>query len=278
MGLNVAAMQHAIGLAATQVVGLRAMFGSHTKSFHPGRAAQNGLISALLAAKGYSSSLQALEAKRGWANVVSTSHNLLEQIESLGKTWEITHNAFKPFPCGLVVHSVIDAGIQLHSELSKLGITVPEISSVTAQVHAIVLELTANPEPKDELQSKFSVFHAGAVGIACGKAGIEQFSDAAANDPVIIELRRKINAVLDPTLEEDETVVKVTLKDGRQFEKHVVHAVGSLHVPMTDRQLEDKFKEQCLLIWKDPETVDRASEACWALEASTDVSIIANII
>ena len=64
-------MAHAIGIAAVQVVGLREMFGSDTKSFHPGRAAQSGLLAALLAEKGYTSSPQALEAKRGWANVVA---------------------------------------------------------------------------------------------------------------------------------------------------------------------------------------------------------------
>ncbi|KAJ5461402.1 uncharacterized protein N7458_002954, partial [Penicillium daleae] len=65
---------HAIGLAATQVTGLREMFGSHTKSFHLGRAAQNGLLAAVLAAEGFTSSTSALEAKRGWANVVSSQH------------------------------------------------------------------------------------------------------------------------------------------------------------------------------------------------------------
>lgn len=275
LGLDVTAMQHAIGLAATQVVGLRAVFGSHTKSFHPGRAAQNGLLSAMLAAKGYTSSLQGLEAKRGWANVVSKSHNLPAHFDTLGRTWEIKRNAFKPFPCGLVVHSVIDASIQLHHELAKLGISGSEIVAVRAQVHPIVLELTANPEPKDELQSKFSVFHAGAVGLVRGKAGIEEFSDAAANDPVLVELRRKINIEVDPGLEEDETVVKVALKDGRQIEKHVVHAVGSLHVPLTDYQLEQKFKDQSFIIWKDQAAVDRASQACWALEECTDVATIA---
>lgn len=56
---------HTIGLATTQPTGLREMFGSDTKSFHPGRAAQNGLMAVILAKNGYTSSLKALEAKRG---------------------------------------------------------------------------------------------------------------------------------------------------------------------------------------------------------------------
>ena len=73
---------HAIGIAATQVTGLREMFGSHTKSFHPGRAAQNGLLAAMLAQNGYESSEEALEAKRGWANVVgSTKDDIPKSLE-----------------------------------------------------------------------------------------------------------------------------------------------------------------------------------------------------
>ena len=76
LGLDETRMCHAIGLAATQPVGIREMFGSMTKSFHPGRAAQNGMLAAFLADKGYTSSLQGIEAKRGWANLVSTDHDL----------------------------------------------------------------------------------------------------------------------------------------------------------------------------------------------------------
>lgn len=68
-------MLWALGLAAAQPVGLREMFGTMTKSFHPGRAAQNGLTAALLASRGFTSSELGLEGKSGWANVLSTSRN-----------------------------------------------------------------------------------------------------------------------------------------------------------------------------------------------------------
>lgn len=114
-------MAHAIGIAATQVTGLREMFGSDTKSFHVGRSAQNGLMAAVLASNGYTSSVQALEAKRGWVNVVSVSNDLDAQIASLGQVWETEKNSFKPFPCGIVVHPIIDACIQLHREIKQKG-------------------------------------------------------------------------------------------------------------------------------------------------------------
>ncbi|EXK46457.1 hypothetical protein FOMG_00176 [Fusarium oxysporum f. sp. melonis 26406] len=125
LGLSPTKTTHAIGLAATQVTGLREMFGSYCKSFHVGRSAQNGLLAAVMAEGGYTSSQGALEAKRGWATVVGTNKpDVLQNLDlwlgtenedglagqSTGR-WEILRNSFKPFPCGIVIHPVIDACI-----------------------------------------------------------------------------------------------------------------------------------------------------------------------
>src|SRR5436190_659145 len=92
LGLSEQQMVWAFGLAATQPVGLREMFGSMTKSFHPGRAAQNGLTSALLASRNFTSSETGIEGKSGWANVLSTARNYAEMTDNQGKTWEILLN------------------------------------------------------------------------------------------------------------------------------------------------------------------------------------------
>src|SRR6266446_3950740 len=110
LGLSEQQMLWALGLAATQPVGLQEMFGSMTKAFHPGRAAQNGLTAALLAGAGYTASERALEAKRGWLNVLSTACNHAAFADA---GWEILNNSYKPFACGLVVHPVIDGCIRL---------------------------------------------------------------------------------------------------------------------------------------------------------------------
>ncbi|EWZ89338.1 hypothetical protein NW765_015334 [Fusarium oxysporum] len=125
LGLSPTKTTHAIGLAATQVTGLREMFGSYCKSFHVGRSAQNGLLAAVMAEGGYTSSQGALEAKRGWATVAGTNKpDVLQNLDlwlgtenedglagqSTGR-WEILRNSFKPFPCGIVIHPVIDACI-----------------------------------------------------------------------------------------------------------------------------------------------------------------------
>ena len=284
---------HAIGIAATQVTGLREMFGSHTKSLHPGRASQNGLLAALLASNGYTSSTNALEAKRGWANVVGatkkdlpesldewlgTSRNGLVQgsgSEMMGR-WEILRNSFKPFPCGIVCHPVIDGCIQLHQELQAKGQSCKDIEIVHAQVHPLVLELTAKRAPKDGLEGKFSVFHGGAVGLVYGRAAPSQYTDETVQDSEVINIRDRIQAEAEPALQADETQIQLTLRDGSKLSKHVQHAVGSLHVPMTDEQLEAKFKDQCAAILGDD--LERVSQACWQIGSSPDVAEIVQLM
>lgn len=279
MSLTSSQMAHAIGLAAVQVTGLREMFGSDTKSFHPGRAAQNGLLAALLAEKGFTSSEAALEAKRGWGEVVNSSagagggRELERFVGELGTVWEIERNAFKPFPCGIVCHPVIDGCIQLHEETRGLGVGVDEVREVDARVHPLVLELTAKREPKDGLEGKFSVFHGGAVGLLFGKAGPAEYADEVVVSDEVVALRDRIDARSDETLRSDEAVLKVTLADGRALEKHVVHAIGSLEVPMSDEQLTRKFVDQAGLVLGDEEA-KKASEAVWAMDNAPDVAAI----
>jgi 2-methylcitrate dehydratase PrpD len=238
LGLDEGRMCHAIGLAATQPVGLREMFGSMTKSFHPGRAAQNGMLAAFLAEKGYTSSLHGIEAKRGWANVLSTEQHYDAVTENLGSHYEIFRNTYKPFACGLVVHPVIDGCIQLRNENT---LTADMIDRIDLSVHPIVLELTAKRTPRTGLEGKFSVYYAAAVAIVAGQAGEAQFSDAAVSDKVTIALRDRVDTVVDKSLAQDQARISIRLHDGRVLDRFIVHAVGSVENPMTDQQLDAKF-------------------------------------
>ena len=290
-GLSTPETAHAIGLAATQVVGLREMFGSHTKSFHPGRAAQCGLLAALMAQGGYTSSEQALEATRGWANVVSSSKPDVQQrlasfigtpsgsdAATLGLPnpqagrWEVLRNSFKPFPCGIVIHPVIDACAQLHFDMAKKGLKLADVTAITAKVHPLVLELTGKRTPKDGLEAKFSVFHSGACGLIFGKSTPSEYEDSVVASKEVIAVRDLIQAEIDPALAADETLVTLTLADGQTLEKHVAHAVGSIEVPMDDAMLEKKFLDQASKVLVDAEAV---SKSLWNLESMGDVSSIA---
>ena len=238
LGLSEQQMVWALGLAATQPVGLREMFGSMTKSFHPGRAAQNGLTAALLASRNFTSSELGIEGKSGWANVLSTTRNYSEITENHGKTYEILLNTYKPFACGIVIHPTIDACIQLRNEHT---LTADQIARIDLRVHPLVLELTGKKTPQTGLESKFSVYFAAAIAIVSGSAGMRDFSDENARSPVIAALRDRVTTTIDPAIKEDQVRATITMKDGRTLEKFVEHVVGSSERPMTDADLEAKF-------------------------------------
>jgi len=243
MKLDAGAMRNAIGVAAAQVTGLREMFGSHTKAFHAGRAAQNGLLAAMLAQQGFTSSETSLEGKRGWVSVVSTENELDEVFATLGETWETEKNAFKPFPCGIVIHPVIDACIQLGKEIRDTGKSMDNIDSIELDVHNLVLELTGKKKPKDGLEGKFSVYYGAAIGLVLGKATPAEYLDSVVQDPNIIQIRDKVEATVQD-IPPESCCVRVRMVDGEELRKEIKHAVGSVQNPMTDEQLKQKFKDQ----------------------------------
>ncbi len=228
----------ALGIAASQPVGLREQFGTMTKPFHPGAAARAGLLSALLAKNGYTASPRALEAPRGFVQVVSDKRAWDEVTDELGERFEISFNTYKPFACGIVVHPTIDACVQLRAQ----GIVVEQVERIELRVHSLVLELTGKKEPKDGLSAKFSVYHGAAVGLIHGRAGEHEFSDDVVNDPRVVAMRDMVHATVDDSVHEDAALVAATLKDGRRVEVRVDHAIGSMQNPLTDAQLEAKFE------------------------------------
>ena len=269
-------MAHAIGLATVQVIGLREMFGSDTKSFHPGRAAQAGMLAAVLAEKGYTSSEQALEAKRGWANVVvcGGKPQLDKYIGELGQVWETDKNTFKPFPCGIVKHPAIDAAIKIHDQLKAKSSVSEAVKSLhlECKVHPLVIELTSKPKPRDGLEAKFSVFHGVAVGLLYGNAGPAQYSDEVARDPNVIAVRDSVKATADDKLRSDEAIVTAHNDSGKTVaEVHVEHAVGSLEKPLDNVMLEEKFVDQVTLTLG-TEGARRASDAAWSIVRQSDVT------
>jgi 2-methylcitrate dehydratase PrpD len=273
LGLDEQQMVWALGLAATQPVGLREMFGTMTKSFHPGRAAQNGLTAALLAQRGYTSSEQGIEAKRGWANVTSTHRNYEEITGGLGVRNEILLNSYKPFACGIVIHPAIDGCVQLRNQH---GLAAADIARVELKVHPLVLELTGKKTPKTGLDGKFSVYHSAAVALIDGRAGEPQYSDEKVRDPAVIALRDKVTAEIDPAMPPDAVAVAVTLKDGRVLHLRVDHAIGSVDRPMTDGDLEAKFTDLVLPVHGEAGTA-ALLKACWDLESFADAGEIARM-
>jgi 2-methylcitrate dehydratase PrpD len=273
LGLSEQQTTMALGIAASQPIGLREQFGTMTKPFHPGGAARAGLMSALMAQHGFTSSARSLEAPRGWAQVVSTKFDWREAQDELGQRFEISFNAYKPFACGIVIHPSIDACAQLREQ----GVKAEDVTRIDLRVHPLVLELTGKKTPQDGLQGKFSVYHGCAVGLIFGRAGEEEFSDHIVCREDVVALRDKVNAVVDPSVREESVYVTAHLKDGRAVDVHVEHAIGSLQRPMTDAMLERKFHDLA-----DPilgaERSNQIIQACWTLGKATNLqSLLAQL-
>jgi 2-methylcitrate dehydratase PrpD len=266
LGLSEHQTQMALGIAASQPIGLREQFGTMTKPFHPGGAARAGLMSALLASQGFTASTKALEAPRGFIQVASDKRAWHEITDELGQRFEISFNSYKPFACGIVVHPSIDACVQLRER----GIAPEQIERIDLRVHSLVLELTGKKEPKDGLQGKFSVYHGCAVGLLFGRAGEEEYADAIVNDPRVMALRAKVHANVDDSMDEAAVHLRATLTDGRVEVVEVVHAVGSLQNPLSDTRLEEKFHSLVEPVLGHQAAQD-ITQQCWQLGSLSDV-------
>jgi 2-methylcitrate dehydratase PrpD len=241
------------------------------KSLHPGRAAQNGLMAAMLASQNFTSSEQGIEAKRGFAHVMSTKFDPGVITAEWGKRYELSSNMYKPFACGLVVQGTIDGCIQLRNE-NKL---VPEmIERVDLKVSPIVFELTAKENPQTGLEGKFSVFHAAAVALHTGMAGEAQFSDESVLDPVTVALRKRVRIERDESIGRVQSRITIQLKDGRKLERYVEHALGTLERPMSDADLEAKFRGLADGILSKKQA-DEVIRLCWTVESLPDAGAIA---
>jgi 2-methylcitrate dehydratase PrpD len=271
LALNAQQMAWALGIAATQSAGLREMFGSMCKSLHPGCAAKNGLTAALLAARNFTSSERAIEAPRGFAHVLSDKFDPAVITDGLGEHFELSSNMYKPYACGLVVHAAIDGCIQLRDEHA---LTADDIERIDLDVCPIVLELTAKTDPQTGLEGKFSVYHAAAAAIVFGAAGEPQFSDASVRDPRVVALRGRIGIKPDATLRKTEARIAVRLNNGTTLSTHVEHALGTLQRPMSDADLETKFRGLTDGILGDAQT-DELIALCWSVATLSDAGEIA---
>ena len=170
-----------------------------------------------------------------------------------------------------MLHAAIDACIQARE---THDIDPAAVSKLIVRVHPIVTQITAIAAPATGLESKFSVFHAGAVAFLDGTAGEAQFSDARAAAPDVIALRSKVEAVPEPEFRRDQAHVRIIMADGREHEVMVEHARGTLRNPLSDAALEEKFRSQA----EGRLTADATQasvDLCWGIEALDDVSRLA---
>jgi 2-methylcitrate dehydratase PrpD len=193
-------------------------------------------------------------------------------VPSLGlEDFELRDNAYKPYACGLVVHPAIDGCSQLQREFHP---SAESIAAVRVRVAPLVLDLCNKKDLRRALESKYSIYHACAIGLVRGKGGLNEFTEAALADPQLAHVRGVTTAIADPAITEDQVHVEVTLRDGRKLVKFVERSLGNVHQPLSDAQLTEKFVDQAVLALPRAQ-VDAVLERCWRIGELKDVGELA---
>lgn len=259
-------MAWAIGIAASQAGGFRATQGSMTAHFRPGHAARSGVWAALLAAKGFAGNEVALEADKGFFDVYAMNADLAPAVDGLGEHHELLNNAYKPYPCGIVIHPTIDACLDLHAQFGEGGVPL----CATLRVHPLALSLCGIREPTTTLESLNSLHHWASAALVRGRAGVLEMQPDCIADPDVAQLRARIEVVTDAGLRSDQANVEVALADGRVLRANVLHARGSRERPMSDVDLDTKFMAQASLVMP-VERAEALRALCLGVGALRDV-------
>lgn len=239
LGFDMPTMRTAMGIALAQSAGFRVMHGSLCTPMMAAHAGQVGLRAAFLARTGFSSSPVALEGRYGYLSVFAESPDLDALTGDLGTRWEILRNTYKPYPCGIVIHPIIDACLQLRADHAPA----PEaIEAVEIRASAGAMALCDNRNPRDELEAHVSLHHWTAVSLIRGTTRIADMdTETAVRDPALRAFQDKVTARLDLSLAADAAVVTLRMRDGTRHTCRIEHCLGSASRPMTDADLAAKF-------------------------------------
>jgi 2-methylcitrate dehydratase PrpD len=269
LGLSANQIVWALGTASTQSAGLCECLGWPAKSVSVGNAARNGLWSALLAEKGFSGPAEPIAGAQGFLAAMGEPPDWAALLDGLGTTWEVTNNSIKPYPCGFVIHPLLDCALDWRRDHPTANVT-----RVAVRGNPLLLQRTDRPEVATGRESQVSLQHAVAAALVLGKAGLDQFTDACVNDPAVIAMRRKIEVASDPALWTIAAEMDVFTADGRKHSVVTKAARGSPSNPMKDTEIEDKLRAEAGR-WRPGHDIQKLIDAVWALEKSGDVSNLA---
>src|ERR1700676_2175543 len=237
---------NAFGLAASQSGGLRENFGTMTKPFQAGRAAESGLESAELVSLGWSAAEQILEADRGFFHAFGGSYDPSAIMDRLGKPWTFTTPgvSLKPYPSGSLTHPAM-------TELARLikvhKLQAAQVEKVDIGANHNMTTTLLHHQPQTGLEAKFSMEFCLAILLLERKAGLGQFSDKVVHRPDVQEMIGRINFYVDPDAESAgfdkmTSILKIHLKDGRLITGRAEFAKGSPSNPMSFDEAAAKFR------------------------------------
>jgi 2-methylcitrate dehydratase PrpD len=271
LGLDQQQMVWALGTAATQAAGLCECLGTAAKSASVGNAARNGLWSALLAEKGFDGPPEPLAGVQGYYNAIAETPDLSLVTDGLGERWEIMATSYKPYPCGFVIHPVLDCVLDWRRDHPAA-----EVVRVVVRGNPLLSDRTDRPNVSTGRESQVSVQHAVAAALTTCQAGLDAFTDACVRDPDVLALRGKVEVVRDPDLSTIAADVDITTADGKVHKMSQSAARGSDANPMSDQDIEDKLRKVAAG-WERRHDVTPLIDAIWALDGSQDVSALASL-
>jgi 2-methylcitrate dehydratase PrpD len=238
LGLGADATAMALGIAGTQAAGLKSMFGTMCKPLHAGRAAATGVLAARLAARGFTANPDVVATKQGFAEVLSSGADAERALADPPRGWYLLGNLFKYNASCFETHSSIEGLRRLRE---REGFAAADVDQVRVLATEMQMGMCAIPEPATGLETKFSLRHTAALALAGEDTGaITTFSDAKANDPDLVALRRRVEVVVSAR-SGAATPVEVRLRDGRSFEAAHDVSVPEEDLGLQRRRLEEKF-------------------------------------
>lgn len=245
LGLDEEQMVNALGNAGSQAAGLWEFVvdGAMTKVLHTGKAAMNGTLSALLAARGFTGAKRILEGERGFCNATSQDYDLDKITAGLGSNYKILEVGLKAYPCCGHTHTAISAAL----ELRRSARLQPEaIRAVTVRTYGAAIKVAGKSAPRSPREAKFSLPYCTAAALRFGKVGLDQFTPEALEDETVRRLLLHTTLREDPELDKEypalyPAVIEIETDDGRRHSLRVDFAPGDPELPMTDQQRVGKF-------------------------------------
>lgn len=280
LGLDAGQTAHMLAIAASSASGIRVSFGSMTKPLHVGRAAENGVTAAELAARGFTGGKDALDPPWGFFQTFShgEGYDPARIIPVLGNPHTIVWPgvSIKPYPCGVLGHPTMDAMRRL---VLKHDVQPGEITAIRVRAGSNILNPLRYPIANNELEAKFCpAFMVSAIAIR-RKAGIHEFNDEFVQSAPVQALMRKVERVLDPEIEAKgwekiRSTVEVDLADGRKLVEHADERYrGGPDLPFTRDELYEKWAD-CASLVLPQRGVDEVFELVDGLERMSDITTL----
>ena len=247
LGLDVEATQRALSIAGSQSAGLRENFGTMTKPFHAGRAAESGVAAAQFASYGWTATDRILEAPRGFFSAAGGGYDPEAIAGRLGRPWTFAEPgvSIKPHPSGSLTHPGMTEMLRL---IREHGIQARDVVRVRVGTNRNMPNALIHHRPHNELQAKFSMEFCMAILLLEGRAGLTEFTDAVVLRPDVQRMIEKIDFVVDDTAEaagyhKMTTLIDIELAGGRRVCGRADFGKGSPAMPMTYEEVADKFRE-----------------------------------